>query len=59
VISKNTKKLYSRDRQHPVLNVVMCKNYPGSTSFEVHKGVIGEQLRLGTMRGLGRPLVKV
>jgi hypothetical protein len=31
----------------------MCKSNPGGTGFEA------EQLRLGTVRGHGRPLVKV
>ena len=36
----------------------MCKGHPGGTGFEGMKGS-AEQLRLGTVRGHGRPLVKV
>ena len=39
------------------LYLVMCKSYPGGTGFEGMRGH-EEQLRLGTVRGQGRPLVK-
>jgi hypothetical protein len=39
-------------------DLVMCKSHPGGTGFEGMKSH-AEQLRLGTMRGHGRPLVKV
>ena len=43
------------------LYLVMCKSHPGGTGFEDMKGSRGhgEQMRLGTVRGQGRPLVKV
>jgi hypothetical protein len=36
----------------------MCMSHPGGTAFEDMKGH-KEQLRLGTVRGHGRPLGKV
>jgi hypothetical protein len=40
------------------LDLVMCKGHPGGTGFEGTNGH-EEQLRLDTVRGYGRPLVKV
>jgi hypothetical protein len=40
------------------LDLVMCKCHPGDTGNEAIKGH-EEQLRLGTVRSHGRPLVKV
>jgi hypothetical protein len=40
------------------LYLVKCKSHPGATGFEVMESH-EEQLRLGTVRGHGRPLVKV
>ena len=39
-------------------DLVMCKGHPGGTGFESMRGHT-EQLRLSTVRGHGRPLVKV
>ena len=40
------------------LDLVMCKSHPCGTGFEGLRGH-EEQLRLGTMRDNGRPLVNV
>jgi hypothetical protein len=40
------------------LYLVMCKSLPGGTGFEDMKAH-EEQLRPGTVRGHGRPLMKV
>jgi hypothetical protein len=43
---------------HAAAVLVKCKSYPGGTGLKACR-VHEEQLRLGTVSGLGRPLVKV
>uniref|UniRef100_A0A8C6GA47 L-lactate dehydrogenase A chain n=1 Tax=Mus spicilegus TaxID=10103 RepID=A0A8C6GA47_MUSSI len=40
-------------------DLIMCKSYPGGTGFEGMRRGHTEKLRLGTVRGHRRPLVKV
>ena len=39
-------------------DLVMCKSHSGGNGFESKKGP-EEQLRLGTVRGHGKPLMRV